>query len=116
MFSSLVAALLPSTLSLLRLANPPPGVPPMLGGRAGAALLRLLGSVIEVAALELGQQGLEQLLGALVETYSAGGGAGCLVLALGHLAQWGTAMSCPPTPACLHMACCPPLLAPVRHT
>ena len=99
LYSALVARLLQPTLCLLRHATvaaqqqgPVGGGggggagaqhPAHLSGRAGAALLRLLGSVIEVLGLELGAAGLEQLLGSLVEIYSAGGEAALVGQALG---------------------------------
>lgn len=76
LYSRLAGPLLESCLALLRQCAAPQqrqGAP-ALGSRAGAALLRLLSSVVDVLALELGVQGLEQLLGALVEMFSSGGG------------------------------------------
>ena len=84
-YSTLVAPLLPGTLALLRCCTHSQhhnhqqqqqqqhhGV--QLSARLAAPLLRLLGCVVEVLALELGQQGLEHLLNSLVEVYSSGGG------------------------------------------
>jgi hypothetical protein len=47
------------------------------GGAASAALLRLVSAALDVLATELGTEAVEQLLGALVQAFSAGGALPC---------------------------------------
>ena len=42
-------------------------------GKAAAALLRLVSAALEVVATELGSEGVEQLLGALVQVFDTWG-------------------------------------------
>lgn len=94
-YTALIAPLLPPLLALLRHAasRRQPGASgtagAALGSRAVPALLRLLGFVIEVFGAEIGTQGLEQLLGGLVEAFATGGGCLCFVAHLTCLPEVG---------------------------